>query len=165
MPAVPAGIPTSNLVLMLQTSPSPALYNSIANLGDFTGPTLQTTTVNTSKHGDKFMNFVACLIDPGTLSCPTWFDPSQPTLAGNSQALAELELSRAFETYLIAFVDDTGAIVPTTGPQMTFNAYVSKFSLKEPVNGVYQADTEFRLSGPITYLFQSTVMPMGQPIP
>lgn len=165
MPALPSGVPTSNLVLMLQTQASPALYNAIANLGDFTGPTMQTTTVNTSKHGNKFMQFVACLIDPGTLSCPTWFDPSEPTLAGNTQALAELLESRSFESYLIAFVDDTGLIVPTTGPQMTFNAYVSKFNLKEPVNGVYTADTEFRLSGPVTYLFAPTVMPAGQAIP
>ena len=165
MPALPPGIPTSNLVLMLQTTASPALYNAVANLGDFTGPTQQTTTVNTSKHGDKFMNFVACLIDPGTLSAPCWFDPSRPTLAGNAQALAELLQSRSFETYLIAFVDDAGVIVPTTGPQLTFNAYVSKFSLKEPVNGVYQSDTEFRLSGPLEYLWPSTVMPVGQAIP
>ena len=165
MPAKPDGIPTSNLVLMLQTTVSPPLYNAIANLGDFAGPTMQTTLVNTSAHGDKFMKFVACLINPGTLQCPTWFDPSKPTLAGNPQALAELELSRSFESYLVAFVDDAGIIVPVTGPQFTFNAYVSKFSMKAPVNGVYTADTEFGLSGAITYLFQPTVMPLGQAIP
>jgi len=159
MPTLPSGIPTSNLVLMLQTTPSPARYNAVANLGDFTGPTQQTTAVNTSKHGNKFMQYVMCLIDPGTISCPTWFDPSLPTLAGNPQALAELLQSRSFEHWLITFVDDAGII---TLPQMEFDAYVSKFSLKEPVNGVYQADTEFRISGPITYLWGATVMPSGQ---
>lgn len=165
MPTLPDGIPTSNLVLMLQTTASPPLYNAIANLGDFSGPGIQTTLVNTSAHGDKFMKYVACLINPGTITCPVWFDPSKPTLAGNSQALFELELSRSFESWLVAFVDDSGDIVAGTGPQFTFNAYVSKFSMKAPVNGVYQADAEFGISGAITPLFQPTVMPVGQPIP
>lgn len=162
MPLVPPGLPASNLVLFLKTTESPALYNAIANLGDFTGPGQSTTTVDVSKHGDKFRNFVATLIDPGTLACPVWFVPSEPTLAGNQQALAELEQNRSFQSYLIAFTDDTGII---TEPQMEFNAYVSKFSLKEPVAGVYSADTEFRLSGPLTYLWDTTVMPAGQPLP
>jgi len=162
MPLVPPGLPASNLVLFLQTTESPALYNAIANLGDFTGPGQSTTTVDVSKHGDKFRNFVTTLIDPGTISCPVWFVPSEPTLAGNQQALAELEQNRSFQTYVISFVDDAGIM---TDPQMTFNAYVSKFSLKEPVAGVYSADTEFRLSGPLVYLWDSTVMPAGQALP
>ncbi len=161
---IPAGIPTSNLVLMLQTQDSPALYNSVANLSDFTGPTLSTTTVDTSHHGNKFRDFVATLIDTGTIAFPTFFDPSQPTLAGNPQALTELLLSRELKTWLLAFVDDDGIIVPTTGPQMLVNAYVTKFSLKEPVAGVYTADTELRSSGKPTFLFPTTVMPAGQPL-
>jgi len=162
MPVVPPGLPASNLVLMLLTSESPNLYNAVANLGDFTGPGQSTTTVDVSKHGDKFRNFVATLIDPGTITCPVWFVPTEPTLAGNAQALAELEQSRAFKSWLITFVDDAGII---TDPQMTFNAYVSKFSLKEPVAGVYSADAEFRISGAITYLWDATVMPSGQALP
>src|SRR6266478_5055747 len=91
MPApLPAGIPSSALVLFLKTTESPALYNPIANLGDYTGPSQTSTIVDVSKHGDIFRRKVKTLVDSGTLASPCWFDPSVPTLAGNPQALAEL---------------------------------------------------------------------------
>lgn len=159
--ALPPGVPTSNLVLMLQTQASPPLYNAVANLGDFTN-SQSTTTVDVSKHGDKFRAFVATLIDGGTLTFPCWFDPTQPTLAGNPQALSELQHSRSLEVWLVAFVDDSGIIVPTTGPQLAFAAYVTKFALDAPVAGVYKANTELRTTGKVEYLFPTTVMPAGQ---
>lgn len=161
MPAVPPGIPTSNLVLFLQTQFSPPLYNAIANLGDFTN-SQSTTTVDVSKHGDKFRAFVATLEDGGTWTFPCWFVPTEPTLAGNPKALSELQHSRSLETWLVAFVDDLGVIVPVTGAQCWFNAYVTKFGLKAPVAGVYSADTELRTTGAINYLFPTTSMPAGQ---
>lgn len=165
MPApLPPGIPTSNLVLFLQTTDSPALFNAIANLGDFAGPQSSSTVMDVSKHGDKFRRKLKTLLDSGILATPCWFVPTEPTLAGNPQALAELYQNQtALETWLVAFVDDAGVIVPTTGPQFTFNAYVTKFSLKEPVAGVYSADVELTIDGGVNYLWTATVMPVGQP--
>lgn len=173
MAALPPGIPTSNLVLFLQTTASPLAWNAVANLGDYTGPQSTSTVVDVSKHGDTFRRKLKTLMDAGILATPCWFDPSLPTHAGNSQALAELFQNQAtLSTWLIAFVDNNGNIVPASaannGPQMLFNAYVTKFSLKEPVAGVYAADTEFTIDGKPTYLWQVTVMPAGQrydPIP
>ncbi len=165
--ALPPGIPTSNLVLLLLTTASPASYNIVANLGDYTGPQETSTVVDVSKHGDKFRRKLKTLLDSGILATPCWFDPSQPTHAGNAQALAELyQAQRALETWLVAFVDDAGVIVPASpandGPQFTFNAYVTKFSLKEPVAGVYAADLELTIDGAVNYLWQTTTMPAGQ---
>lgn len=174
MPApLPPGIPSSSLVLFLKTTESPAAYNPIANLGDYTGPTQTATIVDVSKHGDSFRRKVKTLVDAGTLAAPCWFDPSVPTLAGNPQALAELaQLSgavggvNALQEWLISFIDvATGLMIPVTGPQMSFNAYVSKFSFKEPVAGVYSADFELVIDGKPVYLFPATVMPAGQPFP
>lgn len=171
MPApIAPGIPTSNLVLFLQTTDSPVLYNAIANLGDFTGPAQVRTIVDVSKHGDKFFRKVATLIDSGVLATPCWFDPSQPTLAGNPLALAELVQAdatpgpdQALQRWLLAFVDDTGTII---APGVcTFNAYVSKFTWDEPVKGVWKANTELTIDGAVNYLFQTTIMPAGQAIP
>ena len=168
MPApLPPGIPTSNLVLLLQTTDSPAAYNIVANLGDYTGPQSTSTVVDVSKHGDKFRRKLKTLLDSGILATPCWFDPSLPTHAGNSQALLELYQNQtALETWLVAFVDDTGTIIPPSpannGPQFYFNAYVTKFSLKEPVAGVYAADLELTIDGAVTPLWETTVMPAGQ---
>lgn len=168
LPVAP-GIPTSNLVLFLQTQESPALYNPIANLGDFTGPAQARTMVDVSKHGDNFFRFVGTLVDSGTLATPCWFDPSQPSLAGNPLALASLVKSfqtgadQALQRWLLAFIDSVGAIVHP-GVAL-FNAYVSKFSLEAPVKGVWKASTELRIDGEVDYLFTTTVMPTGQAIP
>lgn len=171
--ALPPGIPTSTLVLMLQTTDSPRAWNTIANLGDFTGPQSSSTVVDVSKHGDTFRRKLKTLMDAGILAFPCWFDPSQPTLAGNSEAIAELYQNQTkLSTFLLTFVDANGLIVPASpandGPQMTFNGYVTKLSLKEPVAGVYAADTEITIDGKPEYLWQSTIMPAGQqydPIP
>jgi hypothetical protein len=163
----PPGIPTSNLLLFLQTTASPAAWNPIANLGDYTGPQSTSTVVDVSKHGDTFRRKIKTLMDAGILAFPCWFDPSQPTLAGNPQGMLELYNNQtAYETFLIAFVDSSGNIVPASaannGPQLLFNGYVTKFSLKEPVAGVYSADTEITIDGKPTPLWQTTTMPAGQ---
>lgn len=163
MAALPPGIPASNLVLMLQTNPSPARFNAIANLGDFTGPSQSATIVDTSKHGDKFRRKVKTLLDSGTFASPVWWDPSLPTHAGNPQALDELYQNQtALETWLVTFVDDTGLI---TEPQFEFNGYVTKLAWKFPVAGVESADFEITIDGGVTYLWDTTVMPAGQALP
>ncbi len=172
----PPGIPTSTLVLFLETvQTSPTEYVAMANLGDFTGPQGTSTIVDVSKHGDTFRRKVKTLMDAGILAFPVWFDPSQPTHAGNQQAMAELYQTSgslgagALQRWLIAFVDENGDIIPPSssnlGPQMVFNAYVSKFSMKEPVAGVYSADAELTIDGKPIYLWETTTMPAGQVLP
>lgn len=159
---LPPGIPASNVVIMLGLETSPPTYAAVANLGDFAGPSQSATTVDVSKHGDKFRRFVETLIDTGTVTMPCWFDPSVPTLAGNADAISELFKSRQLRTWLMAFVDDAGII---TEAILQFNAYVSKFSMKFPVAGVWSADVEFRTDGEAVYLWATTTPPTGQPLP
>lgn len=159
----PPGIKTSNLVIFLALETSPVTYAAIANLGDFTGPAQSATVVDVSKHGDDFRRFVQTLKDTGTIGAPCWFDPSVPTLAGNADALAELFQSGDLRSWLMAFIDpDTGLI---TEAVLSYNAYVSKFSLDAPVAGVWKATTEFRTDGKATYLWATTPTPTGQPLP
>ena len=170
---LPPGVSTSNLVLFLQTTASPAAWNPIANLGDYTGPQATSTVVDVSKHGDTFRRKIKTLMDSGILAFPCWFDPAQPTLAGNPQGMFELYQNQTvYNTFLISFVDSNGLLVPAgptnLGPQLLFSGYVTKFSLKEPVAGVYSADTEITIDGKATPLWNLTTMPAGQrydPIP
>ena len=159
---LPPGVKTSNLVIFLALDTSPVTYAAIANLGDFTGPAQQATVVDVSKHGDSYRRFVTTLKDSGTVGTPCWFDPSVSTLAGNPDALAELFQSQDLRAWLMAFVDDTGTI---TEAVLSFNAYVSKFSLDAPVAGVWKATTEFRTDGKVTYLWATTPAPTGQLLP
>lgn len=159
---LPPGIPASNLAIFLNVpNSSPPSYALIANLGDFAGPTQQATVVDVSKHGDKFRQKITTLLDSGTVAAPCWFDPSVSTLAGNSDALAELFQSRELQNWLIAFVIDGTSIPDANNLVCSFNAYVSKFSFKEPVAGVWSADTEFLITGGVTYLWPSTTPPTG----
>lgn len=159
---VPPGIPASNIVIALGLETSPPTYAAVANLGDFAGPSLSTTTVDVSKHGDKFRRFVATLIDGGTVSMPCWFDPSEPTLAGNPDSISELQKSRELRNWVMTFQDDDGVF---TEPIISFNAYVTKFSQKFPVAGVWSADVEFRIDGEPIYLWSDTSTPTGQTLP
>lgn len=159
---LPPGIPASNIVIALKTNDSPALYSSIANLGDFAGPSLSTTSVDVSKHGDKFRAFVATLIDGGTVTMPCWFDDTNATLAGNPDSISELQKSRELRTYIMCFQRDDGTLEAPGIIQ--FNAYVTKFSQKFPVAGVWSADVEFRITGEPIYLWDDTVAPTGLPL-
>ncbi len=159
---LPPGVKTSNLVIFLALETSPVQYAAIANLGDFTGPGQSSTVVDVSKHGDEWRRKLTTLKDAGTVAMPCWFDPTVSTLAGNADALAELFQSQDLRNWLMAFVDNTGAI---TTVEMDFNAYISKFSLKAPVAGVWSADTEFLIDGQVNYLWTSTPTPTGQLLP
>lgn len=158
----PPGVKTANLVIFLALETSPVTYAAIANLGDFSGPQQSATVVDVSKHGDSYRRYVQTLKDTGVVSCPCWFDPSVSTLAGNADALAELFQSGDLRAWLMAFVDDSGTI---TEAVLSYNAYVSKFSLDAPVAGVWKATTEFRTDGKATYLWATTPTPTGQPLP
>lgn len=167
---LPPGVKTSNLVIFLALETSPVTYAMIANLGDFSGPQQSATVVDVSKHGDDYRRYLTTLKDTGVVGAPCWFDPSVRTLAGNVDALAELFQSGDLRSWLMAFVDPTD-IDPASGdPTITeavlsFNAYVSKFSLDAPVAGVWKATTEFRTDGKATYLWAPTTPPVGQPLP
>ena len=163
LPKAP-GIPTSNLQIFLALDDSPVTYSAVANVGDFGGPSMSRTVVDVSKHGDQWVRNVVTLKSGGTLPFPCWFDPSVSTLAGNSDALEELFDSGDLRSWLLAFTDDAG-IIETDGALVSFNAYVSKFSLKGPVKGVLSADTELLIDGPVTALWANTTPPTGQPLP
>ncbi len=158
----PPGIPASQFQIFLALETSPVTYAAIANLGDFGGPSMAATVVDVSKHGDKFRRKLTTLLDSGTVTAPCWFDPTVPTLAGNPDAITELFKSRELRAWLIAETDEDGII---TDPVMSFNAYVSKFSQKLPVAGVWSADTEFLIDGEVAYLWEDTAAPTGQPLP
>lgn len=161
---LPSGVKTANLVIFLALESSPVEYAAIANLGDFSGPQQSSTVVDVSKHGDSYRRYVTTLKDTGVVGAPCWFDPSVSTLGGNPDALAELFQSQDLRSWLMAFVDDDG-IITADGAMLSFNAYVSKFSLDAPVAGVWKATTEFRTDGKATYLWATTDAPTGQPLP
>ncbi len=164
MAAKPPGIPSSNLQLFLALETSPVTYLAVANAGDFTGPGVSATVTDVSKHGDNWRRKVTTLKDGGTLAFPCWFDPSVPTLAGNSNALFEMFDTRQLRSWVLAFTDDSG-IIESNGELVAFNAYVDKFSFKGPVAGVLSADLDLLIDGQVTPLWVATVTPTGQPLP
>ena len=158
------GIPSSNLQLFLALDTSPVTYSAVANVGDFGGPSMTRNVVDVSKHGDQWTRKVVTLKDGGTLPFPCWFDPTEKTLAGNSDGLEELYVSGELRSWLLAFTDDAG-IIEADGLLVSFNGYVSKFSFKGPVKGVLSADAELLVDGEVTKHWADTTPPTGQPLP
>lgn len=163
LPKAP-GLPSSNLQIFLALETSPVRYSALANVGDFGGPSMSRTVVDVSKHGDEWVRNVVTLKSGGTLPFPCWFDPTVPSLAGNSSALEELFDSGDLRSWLLAFTDSLG-IIESDGLLVSFNAYVSKFSFKGPVKGVLSADTELLIDGAVTKHWASTITPTGQLLP
>ncbi len=147
------GTPTEPLQLFLAANPvtSPQTYTAVANTGDFTGPGMSAAVVDVSAHGDPWRRKISTLKDPGTVAFPCWFVTTEPSLAGNPNALADLFLTQDLRSWQLAFADDTTGLI--TESLCFFNAFVSKFSLKGPVAGVLSADTELTIDGDIVFGF------------
>jgi hypothetical protein len=139
-------LPGSPIVLAMATLDSPPVYNEIANLGDFDGPSSSYTVEDVSHHGERVRRKITTLLDSGSISCPLWFIPAAGQVPSHTDPTNGVE--PVFErgdlrAYALFYRDDVGTA-------KFFNAYISKFSQKEPVAGVLTADTEFTIDGEVS---------------
>lgn len=154
--AVPrAGIPAIGTLLQIGNGASPEVFNSIANIGDLSGPTTSATVVDITSHTSASAPWrikMPTLLDPGTITIPLFFDPASgaPATAGNYwghnyvAGLGRLFVNRG----LSPGVPYNFRIVYTDGSSTTdnFKGFITKYSRKAPVAGVYQADLEITLT-------------------
>jgi hypothetical protein len=145
--STPNAVAAINTLLQLGNGASPEVYTTVANVGDLTGPTLQATVVDVTSQstGSPWREKIVTLLDPGQVSCPLYFVPDD---AGHQLLL------NVFQTRASAFTSLTGGGAPwrlifpdQDSTRWSFNAYISKFSTKEPVAGVITADFTLELTG------------------
>jgi hypothetical protein len=132
----PAAIPAINTLLQYGAG-SPATFTTIANIGDFTGPTMQGAVVDVTSQSTAsyWRQKIVTLLDAGELSAPLYFVPND---AGH-QALLQIFTGRSGNTgnptvWRILFPVAAGSV------PWIIEGWLTKFSMKAPVAGVIQAD-------------------------
>jgi|SRR6185369_8462708 len=142
-----AAQPAINTLLKLGNGASPEVFTTIANVGDLSGPGLQATVVDVTSHstGVPWREKITTLLDGGDLSVPLYFIPSD---TGHKQLLSIFTekngTTNGLRNYKLVFPDGAATTY-------AFSAYISKFSLKEPVAGVIEAAVTFTLTGQPTF--------------
>ncbi len=135
-----AAQPAINTLFKLGTAGCPQTFSTIANVGDYTGPSMSGTIVDVTSHstGSPWRQKIVTLLDNGDISLPLFFIPSD---SGHdaSTGLLSIFTTRALREYSITFPDPAATTWYVQG-------YVSKFNMKAPVAGVLTADVTFTLT-------------------
>jgi predicted secreted protein len=129
-------------LMRIGSNTSPETYTTIGQVRSIAGPTTKATVQDVTTHSTagNWMEKLATLIDPGTMSFPINFDAADAThafLTGMWQDFIALTL-RAFET-----------VFPAGLGQFVYTAYVTGHGFDLPVDNVIQANIELTISGAI----------------
>jgi len=139
----PIAVPAINTLIQLADSSSPPNYTTIANVGDITGLGLAATVVDVTSHSTTvpWREKITTLLDAGQLAFKLYFVPDD----GGHRSLLALFTGRVLSNWRIVFPDQDAT-------KYTFQAYISKFSLTEPVAGVIEASVTFEAVGQPNFL-------------
>ena len=154
--SIPIALPSIGTLLQVGNGASPEVFNSIANIGDITGPGTQAAVVDVTSHtaaSAPWRQKITTLLDPGVITFPLYFIPSSGAAGGLgnyeghnfASGLGRLFANRGLTpgvpyNWKLVFPDG----IPTT---YEFQAFISKFNIKNPVAGVATADLELTITG------------------
>lgn len=141
--STPIALPAINTFLKLGDQGSPENFNTIANVGDITGPGLAAAVVDVTSHSnpDPWRRKITTLLDAGQLSFKLYFIPGD---TGHKQLLTVFT-GRELRDYQMEFPE------AVSYPTWSFSAYISKFSITATVAGVIEASCTFDIVGPPTF--------------
>ncbi len=122
---------------------SPEVYSTIGQVRSISGPTTKATVQDVTTHSTagNWMEKLATLIEPGTLSFPINYDPADAThqfATGLWNKLINLTVT-AFET-----------VFPASMGKLTYEAYLTSHAFDCPVDNVLQANIELTIYGAIS---------------
>lgn len=154
--SIAIAIPAIGTLLQVGNGASPEIFNSIANIGDITGPSVAAAVVDVTSHTSvsaPWRQKITTLLDPGTITLPIYYVPSSggPTGAGTfmghnfASGLGRLFANRGLSpgvpyNWKIQYPDG----VPSVDE---FQGFIDKYSMKAPVAGVLTADFSITLTG------------------
>lgn len=133
--SVPAEAANGTL-LFLGSDASPSVFTDyIARLGDIS-TTQNVKTVDVSNQQSNWIRKLATMHDGGTVSVPLFWLPSDPS----DKALITVYATTppVLRSYKIEWPD---------GQPWFFNAYITKWAVKAPVQGALVAELEFTIDG------------------
>lgn len=127
---------------LISDGSSPADYNLIGQVRSITGPTTSATTQDVTTHSTagNWMEKLAVLIDPGTLSFPMNYDADDDTHA----------FASGLWSFLIALTEaDHETIFPASLGTLTYSGYISGHPFDLPTDNVIQTTIEITINGAI----------------
>ena len=147
-------VPAIGTLLQIGNGASPEVFYSIANIGDISGPSTSAAVVDVTSHTSTSAPWrlkIPTLLDPGEITLPLYIDPASgaPATAGNfwganfTAGLGRLFANRGNGPGVPYNVK----IVYIDGTVDEFQAFVTKYSRKSPVAGVYTGDVTLTLTG------------------
>jgi hypothetical protein len=145
--AVVTGIPAyGTLIQVLTDAGPPEVYQSIAGITDIAGPNAQMAEIDTTSHstGVPVRSFIPSLADPGDLTFPCFWNPTDPTQSVNSPyGLEYLFWNRVITKFRLVMPDPTHRT-------RTFLGFVKQLSETYPVAGVCTRNSAIRITTPMT---------------
>jgi len=143
--------PTSSLgIILAREDPgAPGTFESIGQIGDFTGPDFGHDAVETTSHeanlNGRRRTFIASLGKATQLSFPLWFDSSD-VIHGDDAATGIIGdgMSGTLRNFQMT-LQDTGDF------KISFAAFVAQAELNVPVEGVNTLNCSLQVSGNFTF--------------
>jgi len=118
-------------------------FDEIAQVRDITGPPLSLRTFELAcrSAATNWVEVIAGLLDAGELTFEIAYDPDNATHSHTgTTGILGLMIARTLTTFRVTWPDAT----PVT---WTFDAYVTGFAPKAPLEGGLTADLKLRISG------------------
>lgn len=137
--------PAINTYIKRGNAASPEVFTTVAQVRSITGPGISANVVDITTHSatDPWRTKITTLLDAGDVSFEISFIPTDATHDHTSGLLLDFE-NRTLRNWQMVF-PDSGA---TT---WAFQAYVSKFSVTAPVDGVLTAAISLTITGKPTF--------------
>lgn len=130
-------------IIKLGNAASPEIFTTIGQMRSLSGPTTTATVQDVTTHSTagNWMEKLATLIDPGTMSFPINYDSADAThqfATGLWQLMINLT-QRSFQT-----------VFPASIGYMLYDAYLTGHQFDAPVDNVLGANIELTIYGAIT---------------
>lgn len=124
-----------------------SVYTEVAQVRDLNGPAAESDQIEVSHRDSRWRRFVAGMRDGGEVTFEVVFDPDHPSHdpADPDSMYAKLE-NGVVDDYRITFPGAAGA---TTTAE--FEAFVSQFSVKAPLEDGQMADLTLKITGEIEW--------------
>lgn len=121
---------------------SPSTYATVAEVRSIAGPTTSATVQDVTTHSTvgNWMEKLATLIDPGTLSFPINYD--------NAEATHQFATGM-WCSFINLIVDFWHTVFPASMGQLAYQAYITGHSFDAPVDNVLSAQIELTIFGAV----------------
>ncbi len=154
--AIAIAIPAIGTLWQIGNGASPEIFNTVANVGDITGPTTQAAVVDVTSHTSPaapWRQKIPTLLDPGTLNIPVYIVPASGGSTGAgvqwghnyASGIGRLLVNRG----LSPGVPYNMKLIYPDGLSTTdfFQGFLTKYTRDMKVAGVITGSVEVTLTG------------------